>query len=260
MRLYRQRIKNEQWQEILERERQRQQVRRAAMNDVQREEYREQQRNLSQQKKENRDEEQRAQYLQQQKNLSQQRRENMDEEQRSQFLERQRNFFQQREQNMNEEDRMNYHQNQRERYRQRIENINPGEFNHLRQNQQQRQRIRRNKPVVDIANIIDLEPFDTGEMNVRCEYCDARRFRNEAKNCYHNGKVSVPVLQPCPEAQEIYLREIIKSLLHSKKKQELQLCIILCVFWSKLCVSPEKGFYCFRIQSQTSQNDKSVPW
>ncbi|KAF2360700.1 hypothetical protein FHG87_008543 [Trinorchestia longiramus] len=61
MRLYRQRMRNEQRQQILERETQRQQVRQAAMNDVQREEYREQKRNLSQQRRENMDEEQRAQ-------------------------------------------------------------------------------------------------------------------------------------------------------------------------------------------------------
>ncbi|KAF2355668.1 MHC classes I/II-like antigen recognition protein [Trinorchestia longiramus] len=66
--------------EIFEREMQRQQVRQAAINDVQREEYRDQQRNLTQQRKENMDVEQRAQYRQQQRNLSQQRRENMDEE------------------------------------------------------------------------------------------------------------------------------------------------------------------------------------
>ncbi|KAF2346343.1 hypothetical protein FHG87_022901 [Trinorchestia longiramus] len=44
-------------------------------------------------------------------------------------------------------------------------------------------------------------------MNVRCKYCDALRFRNEDKNCYHNGKVSVPALQPYPEA----LRDLLEG-------------------------------------------------
>ncbi|KAF2359583.1 hypothetical protein FHG87_009653 [Trinorchestia longiramus] len=239
MRLYTQRIRNEQRQEVLERERQRQQMRRAAMNDVQREEYREQQRNLSQQI-----------------------RENMDAEQRAQHLERQRNLFQQREQNMNEEDRMNYHQNQRERYRQTIENMNFGEVNHLRQNQLQRQRIRRNGPVVDIANIIDIEPFDISEMNVRCEYCDALRFRNEDKNCCHKGKVSVPALQPYPEAlRDLLERNDQESTSFRKKHQELQLCILLSVFWSQTVRSSwKRSLLLSHPRPDLSLNDKSVPW
>ncbi|KAF2350022.1 hypothetical protein FHG87_019223 [Trinorchestia longiramus] len=210
------------------RQTQRQQVRRAAMNDVQREEYCEQQRSLSPQ-----------------------RRENMVEEQQAQYLERQKKLFQLKEQNMNEEDKMNSHQNQRERYEQRFENMNPGEVNYLRQNQLQKQRIRRNEPVLDIANIIDIEPFDIGEMNVRYEYCDALRFRND-KNCCHNGKVSVPALQPYPEA----LRDLLqgndqKSTSFRKNIKNYNCVFSFASFGVKLCVPPGRGLNCFRIQGQT---------
>ncbi|KAF2348097.1 hypothetical protein FHG87_021147 [Trinorchestia longiramus] len=44
-------------------------------------------------------------------------------------------------------------------------------------------------------------------MTVKCEFCDALRFRNEDENCCHNGKVSVSSLQPYSEA----LRDLLKG-------------------------------------------------
>ncbi|KAF2351228.1 hypothetical protein FHG87_018016 [Trinorchestia longiramus] len=139
--------------------------------------------------------------------------------------------------------------------------MNPGEVNHLRQNQLQRQRIRRNRPVVDIGNIIDIKPFDTGEINVRCEYCDALRFRNENKNCCHNGKVSVPALQPYPETlRDLLEGNIQESTSFRKNIRNYNCAFSLASFGVKLCVPPRRSLYCLRIQGQTSHNDKSVPW
>ena len=40
--------------------------------------------------------------------------------------------------------------------------------------------------------------FSLGLMDVVCDFCLALRFRGEAKNCCHNGKVSLPPSLPYP--------------------------------------------------------------
>ncbi|KAF2362573.1 hypothetical protein FHG87_006674 [Trinorchestia longiramus] len=98
-------------------------------------------------------------------------------------------------------------------------------------------------------------------MNVRREYCDALRFRNEDKNRCHNGKVSVPALQLYPEA----LRDLLKgndqeSTSFRKNIRNYNCAFSFASFGVKLCVPPGRGLYCFCIQGQTYHSDKSVPW
>ncbi|KAF2368767.1 hypothetical protein FHG87_000486 [Trinorchestia longiramus] len=137
--------------------------------------------------------------------------------------------------------------------------MNPCEVNHLWQNQLQRQCIRRNGPVVDTVNVIDIEPFDFGEMNVSIVmHLDlGMKLRTVA-----TMEKCVPALQPYPEA----LRDLLKgndqeSTAFRKKHQELQLCILLSVFWSQTVRSSwKRSLLLPHPRSDLSHNDKSVPW
>ena len=48
-------------------------------------------------------------------------------------------------------------------------------------------------------NSHDIVPYPVGPMNNICPYCSALHCPNEPLNCYHNGKVSLPLLSRYPE-------------------------------------------------------------
>ncbi|KAF2352964.1 hypothetical protein FHG87_016279 [Trinorchestia longiramus] len=67
-----------------------------------------------------------------------------------------------------------------------------------------------------------------------------------------NGKVSVPALQPYPEA----LKDLLEgndqeSTSFRKNIRNYKCAFSFASFGVKLCVPPGRGHYCFRIQGQT---------
>ncbi|KAF2348286.1 hypothetical protein FHG87_020958 [Trinorchestia longiramus] len=89
----------------------------------------------------------------------------------------------------------------------------------------------------------------------------AWRFKNEDKNCCHDGNVSVPALQPYPEARRDLLEGNDQEYFIQKKHQELQLCILFCVFWSQTArPSWLRSLLLSHPRPDLSLNDKSVPW
>ena len=109
----------------------------------------------------------------------------MNDLQRNQYNERERI----RRYNMSDLERDIYLQSERERYHNRVQNMNHTNIEHMRHQQTRQQQERRHGSVL---NIIVVEPFHIGNMDISCGYCGALRFENEPLICCHNDEVNLP--------------------------------------------------------------------
>ena len=96
-----------------------------------------------------------------------------------------------------------------------------------------------------------LNSFSLGPMSHECQYCHASRFKNEASNCCHNGKVDLQPLPPYPSL----LQHLLEGQDHISKNfmkhiRNYNSSFAFASMGAMMAPPPGHGPYCFRIHGQ----------
>ena len=97
----------------------------------------------------------------------------------------------------------------------------------------------------------DIMPYYIGPMTNVCPHCDAMRFMNEALNCCHNGKVSLPQLSSYPEELKDLLMSNSSQAKNFKENiRQYNSAFAFASLGAKIDKIKTRGPYCFRIHGQ----------